>query len=300
MARIDEEKLKDPENKDEATISAAALSPKLPLVAELSNNTSCFLNKTDQTISHLSRILSTPSGTDSLLLTICYTSLLTSTILTSISLARLRNTVRILINKALTLPPETTFVLTMKTIPSSRLLNLSMRLKALSSLVSDVRIFSRLWGLITIWTWAKSAFKENPNEDWALNQLEKSQVIASIGYQFLENHAYLSSKGILGWSKKKQEKAWVWSSRFWALYVMLEFIRLWREKRVREEKGKYKINEKSQWISDWEKRVLINTVYAPLTVHWSLEKGLISDFFVGLLGSTVGMIKMRQVWNKTE
>ncbi|RKF61788.1 putative peroxin 11c [Erysiphe neolycopersici] len=299
MATTNEERYLDTKISEENSTQASDVSPISPPGPELSNCTSRFLIKTDETISHLSRILSTASGTDTLLLTICYTSLLSSTILTSISLARLRNTARILINKVLTLPPETTILLTMKTIPSSRLLKLSMRLKALSSLISDVRIFARLWGLISIWTWAKSVFVENPNEDQTLNQLERLQVIANIGYQYLENYAYLSSKGVLGWSQKKQNRAWIWSSRFWALHVILEFVRLWREKRVREEKGKCKANEKSLWINDWENQVLINTAYAPLTVHWSLEKGLVNEFFVGLLGSIVGLIKIRQVWNKT-
>ncbi|RKF81392.1 Uncharacterized protein C1F12.04c [Golovinomyces cichoracearum] len=255
---------------------------------------SCYLKKTDQIISHLSDILSTPSGTDTLLLTICYTSLLSSTILTSISLARLRNTARLLIKKVLTLPPETTVLLTTTTIPTSRLLKLSVRLKALSSLISDVRIFARLWGLLGIWRWGKAVLVEKRDDDTILRQAKSVQVLANIAYQYLENYAYLSGKGILGLSKEKQAKAWTWSSRFWAMHVMLELVCLWRKKVLQEEKGKDKTEDES---SDWNRQILVNIAYAPLTVHWSMERGLVSEFWVGLLGSIVGAIKTHQVWN---
>ncbi len=82
--------------------------PHIPSVKTLRSWAPLYLSKTDATISRLSKILSTPSGTDTLLMTIGYTSLLTSSVLSSISLARLHHTVRLIIEKAISLPADTT------------------------------------------------------------------------------------------------------------------------------------------------------------------------------------------------
>jgi len=117
----------------------------------------------------------------------------------------------------------------------------------------------------------------------------------------------LSSKGVLGWSKEKQGKAWVWSSRFWMAHVGLDLLRLGHElrkrnKRVEELKGiggvvdeqvEREIREK------WRRELVVNLAYAPLTVHWSLEKGLVSEFWVGVLGSVAGVMGFREVWKIT-
>lgn len=60
-----------------------------------------YLNKTDHVIARLSKILSTPAGTDTLLMTICYSSRLTSALLTSVSLHRLQKIAREIIEKAM-------------------------------------------------------------------------------------------------------------------------------------------------------------------------------------------------------
>jgi hypothetical protein len=85
--------------------------PHLPSVQTLQSWLSLYLNKTDRTVDQLSEILSTPAGTDTLLLTLCYTSLLSSSVLSSISLHRLRKVVRQLIEKAVSLPPNTTLLI---------------------------------------------------------------------------------------------------------------------------------------------------------------------------------------------
>lgn len=256
------------------------------------------LEEADQTISHFSKILSTPSGTDTILLMLSYSSLLTSSILTSVSLARLRSTARLVIDKVSNLPPETTVVLTTATIPFSRLLNISMRLKALSTLISDVRMFARLWGLLGIWTWGKTILTESSHDDRFLKRVKSLQIFVNVAYQFLENYAYLSGKGVLGLSEVKQHKAWIWSSRFWALHVLLEYMRLWREMKLHEKSDEAKEGEES-WVGDWKKQILINTAYAPLTLHWGSEKGLVSEFWVGLLGTMVGLIKTQDAWCRT-
>lgn len=163
-------------------------------------------------------------------------------------------------------------------------------------MISDFRIFVRLWGFVGIWKWGKGVI-DNPNADGVLRAVESTQVLASIFYQYLENGAYLSGKGVLGWSVEKQNKAWVWSSRFWALHVGLDFVRLWREIRLRREKvGGKDVEEERSIKAKWRREVVTNLAYAPMTLHWSVEQGLMSQSWVGLCGSVVGVTKIRQVW----
>jgi hypothetical protein len=247
-----------------------------------------YLKKTNRRLEHLNTILSTPSETDTFLLTLCYTSLLTSTVLSSISLRQIHKAALQIIEKAISLPPNTTVIIDTSTIPPSKLLITAQRLKALSDLISDFRIFARLWGLLGIWKWGKST-AENPPEDVVVRRLVYSQVVVNIFYQYLENGAYLSSKGVMGWSSEKQNSAWIWSSRFWMAHVGLDFIRLYREWTLRKKRG-----------SEEERReMVVNLAYAPLTVHWSLEKGLVGDFWVGLLGSVAGVAGFGALWKNT-
>jgi len=145
-----------------------------------------------------------------------------------------------------------------------------------------------------------------PPKDLVQRNITWAQVLVNIFYQVLENGAYLSSKGILGWDGKKQNRAWVWSSRFWAAHVGLDFGRLgyefWLRTRVA---GKGKEIEKEGGVVEerevrvWRRELAVNLAYAPLTVHWSLEEGLVSDLFVGVLGSVAGVVGFRELWKNT-
>jgi hypothetical protein len=287
--------------------------PSRPSFQTLQSWAPLYLKKTDLTISHLSKILSTPSGTDTVLLTICYTSLLTSSVLSSISLARIHRLALETIEKAISLPPNTTVIIDTHNsrIPTSRLLVTAQRLKALSSLISDFRIFVRLWGLLGIWNWGK-AVMNTPPKDLFIRRIAQLQVLVNVFYQYLENYAYLSSKGVLGWSPEKQNKAWIWSSRFWMAHVGLDFLRLAREYAVREERGTDDERRKDgghgavrtdrgerEWWTKWRREMLVNGAWAPLTLHWSLEKGILGDFGVGVFGSVAGVVRFRELWKNT-
>jgi hypothetical protein len=259
-----------------------------------------YLSKTDATLSHVSRVLSTPSGTDTFLLTLCYTSLLSSSLLSSLSLHRIHAAARQFISQAIALPPNTTVIIDTSSLPPSRLLITSRRLKALSELVSDFRIFVRLWGLLSIYNWGKRVYNSPPT-DTLVRRIVYTQVASNIAFQYLENGAYLASKGVLGWGKEKQGRAWIWSSRFWMLHVGLDFVRLWREARLRVLKGKARpgSDEENKWLAKWRREIVVNAVWAPLTLHWSLEEGFASDFWIGVLGSVAGLAGFRELWRNT-
>jgi hypothetical protein len=158
----------------------------------------------------------------------------------------------------------------------------------------------RLWGLLSIYNWGKRVYS-SPPKDALARGVVYTQVASNLAYQYLENGAYLASKGVLGWSKEKQTRAWIWSSRFWMLHVGLDFVRLWREANLRTLKGKAKegSDEDNKWISKWRKEMVVNAAWAPLTLHWSLEEGFAGDFWVGLLGSVAGVAGFRELWRIT-
>ncbi|CZR57240.1 uncharacterized protein PAC_07130 [Phialocephala subalpina] len=283
--------------------------PSPPSIKTLKSWAPLYLQKTDATISQLSKILSTPSGTDTLLLTLCYTSLLTSNILARLSLSRIQRFSRQLIESAISLPPNTTVIINTSAIPPSRLLITAQRLKALSDLISDFRIFVRLWGLIGIWKWGKRVLqdlREEGGKDETAKKIEAAQVVVNVAFQYLENGAYLSSKGVMGWSTEKQNRAWAWSSRFWAAHVALDFWRLGREWAKRRSKGKGKevddgaVNVgEGEWKAKWRREMAVNMAWAPLTLHWSFEQGLVSEFWVGVLGTVAGIIGTRKLWKQS-
>jgi hypothetical protein len=277
-------------------------SLSLPSLHTLRTWAPLYLTKTDRLLHHLQSLTSTPGGTDTLLLTTCYTTLLTSTLLSSLSLARLHRSARSLIAKISTLPPHTTVIISTSSIPSSRLLIAAQRLRALSDLISDFRIFARLWGLLKIYQWGKRTWR-SPHGDAVVRGIVYAQVVVNVLYQYLENGAYLSSKGVAGWSAQRQKRAWLWSSRFWMAHVGLDFVRLGREWALRKgttkEKevvldGKGAVVEQGdqEWWRGWVRELLIDAAWAPLTLHWSLENGLLGDFWVGLLGSVAGVARL--------
>ena len=152
------------------------------------------------------------------------------------------------------------------------------------------------------------------------------QVVACAIYQSLENGAYLAGKGVLGWKKEKVAKAWIWSGRAWCAYVALELARLgyeWRELRGQDvgrrrrkdlgleksqlaEKGELQLRMdkvedervKERW-GKWYREVGVNMAYAPMTVHYSLEQGILSESMIGALGAVVGSLTIGQAWKET-
>ena len=87
-------------------------------------------------------------------------------------------------------------------------------------------------------------------------------------------------------------------------HVGLEFTRLgylWSERRRAGQKGKDKemVGDKEMELGAWRRDLVSNAAYAPLTVHWSLEEGLVGDFWVGFLGTVASGVGFAQLWKNT-
>jgi hypothetical protein len=286
------------------------------------------LRTTDRTLLRLSKLLSTPSGTDVLLCTTTYTLTLLHALLSRLLEQKLANIATEIAEKAdgILLPGETLIA----SLPAPKSTKLIAQVvgssKALCEVISDFRIFVRLWGVLGLYTWARDTYQDSLPPDAGrkeklLRALTWAAIASCVGFQVLENGAYLSSKGALttaSWTgevgKARENTWWLWSSRFWAAYVGVELVRLGlercyktalvaeghghgeKEDKIQREEA-LKNQELRNWL--WWKDLTSNVAYAPMTLHWSLEQGLLSDWGVGAFGMVAGGALLADAWRRT-
>ncbi|KAK4189537.1 hypothetical protein QBC35DRAFT_136658 [Podospora australis] len=275
----------------------------LPISALLS----ALPSNTDALVSRLEKCLSTPSGIDTVMLFLCYTSKLSATVLTALSTSALQRSAREWIALRLPLLPQGTTVLlstpgaagsSPPPLPALALLA-AKRLNALSALMSEARVILRLWALLGIYSWARSLIRKSLSSSEEKTSklattLEYTRVALCLALQTLENGAYLSFKGVMGWTPAQQAKAYKWSSRFWAAFVGIEIGKLLA--------ARYSPAAKVQSAEEketWKKNLTKSLAWAPLTIHWSTDKGVVPDAMVGLLASIPGVIQFRDLWAST-
>ncbi|KAH7037918.1 uncharacterized protein B0I36DRAFT_372162 [Microdochium trichocladiopsis] len=290
----------------------------------------------DAFLAHLQRCLQTPSGIDTCLLLACYSTRLTGTLLEYLTAPAIRRSAEQLLAIASSLPPSATLVFSSKAFPSpsvAAILELSKRLKAFAGLVSEGRMFLRLWGLIGMYFWARGlVFKliasrrasasggagdgddkstALPKESLIDTTIAWTQLLSCIAFQSLENRAFLASKGVLGLDGPGQVKTFRWATRFWGTFVGIEIGRLLYEKYKRssavsspassaDNKSVAVIEqEEREWTDTWRKSLARNCAWFPLTVHWSLEQGLVNELTVPALALVPGIIQIRDLWKRT-
>ncbi|EKG16537.1 hypothetical protein MPH_06313 [Macrophomina phaseolina MS6] len=270
------------------------------------------LRSTDTTLLRLAKLLSTPSGIDSTLCTINYTLTLVRAGLQKHLDSKLRRLALGIAEKASdALLPGETLIASVPPTPAIRRLSRTVDgSKKLEGLISDFRIFVRMWGLLDLYLWGRDTYA-NPPKDAVVKSITWLQVVVNVLFQYMENVAYLASKGILnsdGWSgeagAKRQTWWWVWSSRFWAAHVGLEFARLgyeWRrdsKQAAAEGEEKEEKLERRKKYETWWRQAISNAGWAPLTIHWSLEEGCLSDPLVGFFGMVAGGVGLRERWRQ--
>jgi hypothetical protein len=284
--------------------------------------------RTDRFLLRLSKLLSTPTGTDILLCTVGYTLELVQALGSHLLERRLSAIAADIAEKANdVLFPGEALIAELPAPASTKLLAHAVgSSKALGEVISDFRIFVRLWGLMGIYTWTRGVLTEPLPRDASpqqrlLRSITWLQIVSGWTFQILENGAYLSSKGVLtatSWSgsagKARETQWWVWSSRFWAAHVGLEFVRLYalwlyqnqgtsdgeKEKLGDGEKeGKLLAAEKKKedWL--WWRDLVSNVAYFPMTLHWSVEEGLLSGAGVGICGMIAGGSLLVDAWKQT-
>ncbi|KAG6919177.1 hypothetical protein DXG01_008475 [Tephrocybe rancida] len=196
----------------------------------------------------------------------------------------------------------------------------------IGSILGDSRTLWRIWGLLPIVQWLIS-IERTPHRTRNLLTIERLQGWSMLAYYPLEHISYLLSHGLIPttipniaslFSSSARPisldagRLGIWSTRFWALYVLLQFAHLRedrkllqaRQRNLRKGKGTGlssvdKRELKQRWNAYWTELVT-NLAYLPLTIHWSLEKGIIkNDVWVGALGLIAGVASFRSGWKAT-
>ncbi|KAG7290723.1 hypothetical protein NEMBOFW57_000726 [Staphylotrichum longicolle] len=242
------------------------------LLAAMPSNIDSFLTRLD-------KCLSTPSGIDTVMLFLCYTSKLGSSVLSSLSQSALRRSAREWIALIASLPRGTTVVFSSPaaaaaatggktTLPTAAALALvlSKRLSSLSSLLSEARMILRLWALLGMYFWARGLLRRTfssaattdekstaaaaPRPSKVETFIEYLRLTLCITFQSLENGAYLSSRGIMSWTPRADRPG-----------VQVERPLLGRL-RFKTQQDK----------SEWTKKTVRQLAWAPLTLHWGSDK----------------------------
>lgn len=206
-------------------------------------------------------------------------------------------------------------------------------LPSLLTHLSNLRLSLRLWGLLPIYT-SLLALLRQPPKDAILRYVAYMNIILGAAFQLLENVAFLGDLGVLRAGRERTGRWWLWSSRFWMLGVMGEGGRLWREgvlqrrnnhiskvsdnlkalaldgeneragpdtkvERAEDALGEKEEKLKQAQVSErWWRQVVSNAAWAPLTVHWSVEGGMLGDGAVGALGMVAGGMALREAWRR--
>lgn len=307
---------------------SGAKKPSLssPSTKALAARVRALLSSTDANIAHLQRCLATPGGIDTTLLFICYTTRLTGALLTALARrALLRRSARDLLVALVSNSSKTALVLTATsssqkgpatlTATLARLAALlGARLKSLGDLASETRTIARLWALLGMYSWARRLVLQHLDGTSApsttasrlATAVSWAQLISCTAFQYLENGAYLSGRGVLGWTPREQGRAYVVGSRWLAVYTGLEIGKLLAgivaSRREASEKGAASAADDEEAVRAAEavrRSLAINLAWTPLTLHWATEGGFLGDAVVGLGGSIPGVLQMRKLWRET-
>ncbi|KAF5372789.1 hypothetical protein D9615_010135 [Tricholomella constricta] len=196
----------------------------------------------------------------------------------------------------------------------------------IGSILGDSRTLWRIWGLLPIIQWLVS-LERNPQPTRNLLTIERLQGWSMLAYYPLEHISYLLSHGLIPSTIPTIASMFsssadhitldantlgMWSTRFWALYVLLQLAHLredrkllqLRQRSLRKAKGvgltpAEKQELKQRWDAYWSE-LITNLAYLPLTIHWSSKKEIIkNDVWIGIFGLIAAVASFRSGWKAT-
>lgn len=174
----------------------------------------------------------------------------------------------------------------------ARLASIAKHLQAVSSYISDVRIFNRLTDSIKYMPWIIDEFSALSGLRQPLSNriINFAQAINCLILELFENVGWLTDHNWIGTG----DNAWwctetyIWSSRVWGAYIVIEILELLR----RTPRAKRNLA--------WRVALFQQAVQLPLVLHWSLYEGCLTPFWVGLCGSGASWWGFRDIWRSLE
>ncbi|KAF9358791.1 hypothetical protein BGX34_008766 [Mortierella sp. NVP85] len=200
----------------------------------------------------------------------------------------------------------------------------AQRVRNLAGPISDFRILLRYYGLLPLIQWMQYV-DGTPAASPRLLFIDRLQNICNLIYYPLEHIYWLGAHEVIPISMEKTNKIAIWSCRFWAAYVVLQFVHLAEEYRLYKVRlgavraqvraADQKAKETGQPVDKTEYKTelaglraekkgifintIINTGYLPLTVHWSLENSTFPDVGVGIFGGIAAVAQFYVAWKST-
>lgn len=173
-----------------------------------------------------------------------------------------------------------------------RLGNIAKHLKTTSSYISDVRIFNRLTDAIKYMPWIIDEFSALSGLPLPLSNriINFAQAINCLILELFENVGWLTEHNWIGTGDNDWwcMETYIWSSRVWGAYIVIEILELFRRTPRAKRDGAWRIS------------VFQQMVQLPLVLHWSLYEGCLSPFWVGLCGSGASWWDFRDLWSSLE
>lgn len=256
-----------------------------------------------------SKILSSSSTIDSQLYFICYFSLLVSSVLNNKSQIRaflrkqrykLLQTIRKAYIKIFSIDLEKssnksvsqvfTSVPPSESEESTSTSQLAVRLKSIYSYLADVRIFNRLFDSIKYIPWIldeySALFVANSPTPIFDKVINFAQALNCLFLELFENAGWLTDHNWVNTSNNSHYSfvTYIWCCRIWGAYILIDIIEQIRRVPV------------SKWDKNWKIALFKNAIQMPLVVHWSLEKGCLTPFWVGLCGCGASWWNFRKAW----
>ncbi|KAG6010208.1 hypothetical protein E4U21_007685 [Claviceps maximensis] len=309
-----------PSNKSSSSSSSSSNKPVQARLPAALASAPC---RVDAFLIHLSRCMQTRSGAETVLLFACYATRLSASLLEGAGGLAIRQAARRLVARAYKLPPASTVVLS-TTVPRSSLaaaaLQVGMRLRVLSGMISETRTMARLWGLLGLYgavkkMLARQTKQESEHKGDAADAdadaestcdtlVAAAQLASLVVFQATENVAFLSSKKVLPVSPASQTRLGLLSVRAWGLYVAIEAARLLVERSRKQSSLSTSSSssgaEKKDWQAQWNKSFYRNLAWAPLTLHWgSATGGFLPDVAISLLAFYPALGAMMDLWKET-
>ncbi|KAJ1921965.1 hypothetical protein H4219_000312 [Mycoemilia scoparia] len=186
---------------------------------------------------------------------------------------------------------------------------LAKRVGTLSGIISDYRIMSRLTDLVPMFQYLRYV-EQNPSQSRTLQNTDRLMNLLLLCYYPLEHIYWLGAHNIIAISESEVESSGIWSCRFWAAWVVVQFFHLYKERQILKARKRAcfektdmdatdlqkELETIEQANKDWYIQLIINASYFPLTIHWSLRHSTFPDVLVGVFGTIAAAAQAYTKW----
>ncbi|KAG7756338.1 hypothetical protein KL911_001140 [Ogataea haglerorum] len=175
--------------------------------------------------------------------------------------------------------------------------SLSTKLRLISDYIADVRIFNRMWGLPGLLAFGIEDLHRilTADSSFITKLLEATGTISIVAYQPLENVAFAADHNWTHHEQSASLRYYVASSRLWAVFVVLEVVKLVKTVVQTKLSGKPLDLLHNRSLN---RSLVANIANLPLTVHWSSYDGCLSDLTVGFLGTMSTLLDTIDSWRE--